>query len=321
MKAFPDTSKTEHERQVGIFGWLFGGRSPHFAEGLVLLLLAIVLAQMLFADDAGDIILILIVFSLSTLIGAYLIHSVRHEAALRKETQELDRLKSEFIYLATHQIRSPLTAIRGYLSMVLRGDYGDVPDEIEKPLRASFHSTADMVDTVEYFLDITRIERGTMHYDKDVFDMKQLTQEAAEQTQAMVSEAGLTFHVDIDEDQQYFVYGDYSKIKQVVINLIENAVYYTSQGSVTIHLWRYDHTVRIEVADTGFGLSPEDQEKIFTKFGRVAGSEKQNVFGAGLGLYIGRQVIGDHHGVLGVDSDGRGKGSTFYIELPEVREH
>lgn len=300
------------------------------AETLVLIALLLVVAQTLIVDESVELIFNIAVFSVTTFIGAFLVHVVRSERKQRHESEkladylreanqklhDLDRLKSEFIYLATHQMRTPLTAIRGYVSMILEGDYGDVPDHVRKPLRTVEQSSADMVETIEYFLDVTRIEKGQLDYEKEVFDISEIVRDASDQMDSVIATSGLAFHVDIDDGQEYPVYGDRGKLKQVLINLLDNAVHYTKEGSVTIHLWRYDGVVRIEVQDTGMGLSEDDKERIFTKFGRAQGSEKYNTFGAGLGLYIAQEIVEDHNGTINVESEGKGKGSTFFLELP-----
>ena len=306
--------------------------SASIAELLVLILLLIIISQTLFLSQLEDVILSVSTFSIAALIGAFLVYSVRREASSRRESDQLarylrsankkltqlDRLKSEFIYIATHQMRTPLTAIRGYLSMIKEGDYGEVPDKLEKPINAASDSSKDMVDTIEYFLDVTRIERGKIDYDKKQFDMKSLIRHVSDQMGPVVGKAGLSFHVDIDQEKEYPVHGDYGKLKHVLINLIDNAVHYTEEGSVTVHLWRQEGQVKVEVEDTGIGLSDEDRERIFTKFGRAVGAEKQNVFGAGLGLYIAKHVVEGHNGEIEAFSKGRGFGSTFVVSLPHA---
>jgi signal transduction histidine kinase len=177
-----------------------------------------------------------------------------------------------------------------------------------------------MVETIEYFLDVTRIERGKVEYDMEHFDLKELVRAVAEQMEPTVTEAGLSFHQAIDENQTYPVYGDRAKLKQVIRNLIDNAVLYTEDGSVTLHLWRSADQVYVEVKDTGIGLSKEDKRRIFQKFGRANNAEKRNIFGAGLGLYIAKQILADHEGAVNASSPGRGKGSSFTMTLPVVEE-
>lgn len=301
------------------------------AEFLVIVILILVLLQTAFMSSFGDIVLNIVVFSLVSFTGAFLVYSVRREVSIREESQEfvnylreankklleLDKLKSEFIYLATHQIRTPLTSIRGYISMILEGDYGEVPDNLYKPLKTSLISSKEMVDTIEYFLNVTRIERGNITYDMKVFDMKTLVKHVSEQMKQVVDRSGLTFYVDIDEEKEYMVYGDPDKLRQVLTNIIDNSIHYTEQGSITVHLWKRDGVIRVEVKDTGIGLSEEDKDRIFTKFGRANDAEKRNVFGAGLGLYIAKEILREHNGRIDAVSEGRGKGSKFFVELKE----
>ncbi|MEX1027296.1 MAG: HAMP domain-containing sensor histidine kinase [Candidatus Paceibacterota bacterium] len=326
----PETDPTR-ERSL-LARWiakLFRFRLAIIAETMTLFLLLIIISQTLFLDHIEDVILTIVVFSLASLIGAFLVYSVRAQEAQRYESQklaeylrsankqllQLDRLKSEFIYLATHQIRTPLTAIRGYLSMILEGDFGRVPDGLEQPINTAFVSSKEMVDTIEYFLSVTRMERGELDYDMEAFDMRSLVSSTVNQMKPIIDRSGLTLHIDIDEHNDYTVYGDADKLRQVISNIIDNAIQYTRSGSISVHLWKYDGFVRLEVRDTGVGMNKDDQAQIFKKFGRADGAEKNNVFGAGLGLYIAYRIINDHNGRIYAKSDGRGKGSTFVVEL------
>lgn len=308
----------------------FKNYSALIAEGLVLLLLIIIISQTIFLNRIEDTILSIIIFSLTSLIGAFLIFSIRREKMLRKESErltahltksnntlsQLDQLKSEFIDVATHQLRTPLTAIRGYLSMILENNFGDVPDAIRKPVQLVNKTSENMVDTIEYFLDATRIEKNNITYNKKYIDAKEIIHEVYNATQSKVSDAHLVFLIDINTKNDFPIFADPKKIKQVIINLVENAIYYTNEGSITISLRRRRGFVYIEVKDTGIGLTANDYNKIFTKFGRTKSAEKQNVFGAGLGLYIAKHIINDHGGTITVRSKGKNSGSVFTVTFP-----
>ncbi|MEX0673103.1 MAG: HAMP domain-containing sensor histidine kinase [Candidatus Paceibacterota bacterium] len=311
---------------------IFQFRLTIIAETMTLFILLVIISQTLFLEHVEDVILTIIVFSFASFVGAFLVYSVRALDTQRDESvklaeylrnaniqlRQIDKMKSEFVYLATHQIRTPLTSIRGYLSMILEGDYGRVPERLESPIHMAFVSSKEMVDTIEYFLNVTRIERGQLDYDMELFDMRRLVESTANQMRPIIERAGLNMHLDIDEHNDYTVKGDADKLRQVITNLIDNGIQYTKEGSVSIHLWKYDEKVRIEVKDTGVGLSKKDKEHVFMKFGRADDAEKYNVFGVGLGLYISKRVISDHEGTLLASSLGRGKGTTFVVELKAI---
>ena len=238
--------------------------------------------------------------------------------------KELDKLKSEFLSLASHQIRNPLTAIKGYASLVIDGTYGEVSQSVREAVDRMYQSTQSLVVIVGDFLDISRIEQGTMKYDFTSFDIQKLAVQVTEEFRPNIMKAGLTIS-SVAGPGDYFVNADQGKIKQVIGNLIDNAIKYTPKGSIKVALSRYslsDGTsgrVRVTVSDTGVGIDKEVIPQLFAKFTRDKDAFKTNVSGTGLGLYLAKQMIQAHHGKIWAESDGRGKGSRFIIELDSIR--
>jgi len=230
--------------------------------------------------------------------------------------RELDMQKSEFISLASHQLRGPLTAIKGYASMILEGDFGKVPSQIKEATETIFKSTEALVIIVGDYLDISRIEQGKMKYDFTDFDLKELATSLITELTPTVQKSNLTIAFSADESSDYFVRGDKGKLKQVMSNLIDNATKYTNHGGINISLSRNKKdNIMIIIKDTGVGIAPEVLPKLFERFSRAPDASKSNIMGTGLGLYVARKMIEAHRGKIWVESEGKGNGSTFFIEL------
>ncbi len=238
--------------------------------------------------------------------------------------KELDKLKSEFLSLASHQIRNPLTAIKGYASLVLDGTYGEVSQSVREAVDRMYQSTQSLVVIVGDFLDISRIEQGTMKYDFTSFDIKKLAEQVVGEFKPNIMKAGLTIS-SLAGPGDYFINADQGKIKQVIGNLIDNAIKYTPHGSIKVALSRHslsDGTsgrVRVTVSDTGVGIDETVIPQLFAKFTRDKDAFKTNVSGTGLGLYLAKQMIQAHHGKIWAESDGKGKGSRLIFELDGIR--
>lgn len=243
----------------------------------------------------------------------------RQIADANNKLKELDQLKSEFLSLATHQIRAPLTAIKGYSSMLIEGDFGVLPQKAKDSVETIFKSSQNLINIVGDFLNISRIEQGRMVYEKSTFDIANLTKEVAKELEPNVKKAGLTLTLDIKEGVKAEVNADLGKIKQVIGNLIDNAIKYTVKGGINISISTDTEKVFIKIKDTGIGIDKEEIGKLFTKFTRAKDANKTNVIGTGLGLYIAKKMTEAHHGDIKIESEGLGHGTTFIIELPRVK--
>lgn len=303
-------------------------------ELLVFILwLFLIFRTMLETDNMRDLINNVSILLLSIVVGILIIRSVTKEIKLREKIEklaldleranvklkELDQLKSEFLSLATHQIRAPLTAIKGYTSMILEGDYGVVPQKAKDAVEIIMKSCQNLIKIVEDFLNISRIEQGRMVYDKEDFDVVDLVEEIVKELRPNAANAGLTLNLDVAEYLQSKVNADKNKIKQVIGNIIDNAIKYTPEGHIEISIFSDANTVKVAVKDSGVGLGPEDMNKLFRKFSRAKSANKNNVHSTGLGLYLAKKIIEAHHGDIKVDSLGKDKGTTFTVELPLER--
>ena len=232
--------------------------------------------------------------------------------------QSVDKLKTEFLSLASHQLRSPLTAIKGYTSMLLEGSFGAISDNQKEAIDRVFQSSSHLAKVVEDLLNVSKIEQGGLKFEMAPFDFEKVAQDLSTDLSITAQKKGLDLKY-VSDGKPHTVMGDMEKIRQVVLNIIDNAIKYTEKGSVTVAV-KHDDIRNIDiltVTDTGMGISPEEKEVLFQKFSRGEGG-KTNTSGSGLGLYLAKQIAEAHGGHVGIDSPGVGKGSTFTIELKSV---
>lgn len=307
---------------------------------LVFILSLAVFLETIFSTDISLIIFRSGLFLLVLSIGILLIKSVMREVEIREKIEklatdlkksndnlayannrlkELDQLKSEFVSLATHQIRAPLTTVKGYVSMIQEGDYGQISDEVRKALDIVFQSTNNLVTIVGDFLDVSRIEQGRMKYDLKNFDLKEIVDEVVTEYKPNVEKKGLSMQYHAEDGKKYMVYADPGKIKQIVGNVIDNSIKYTPAGNISLDLSQKDENFLIKVADTGVGIPPQTIPKLFQKFTRAENANDTNILGTGLGLYVAKQMVEALHGRIWAESAGEGKGSQFYIELTALK--
>ncbi len=231
--------------------------------------------------------------------------------------QELEKMKLDFVSLAAHELRTPLTAIRGYLSVI----YSEIKSMLNEEQMTFFQrvetSTNQLQFLIENLLDVSRIERGAFSVTLGSIDLALLTQEVTEQLKEEAKVKHLTLHFIPPEGPLPAVSADKMRIREVLNNLIANAIHYTDKGGITIRIERLGNEVITHIADTGVGIRQEEIEHLFTKFFRVKGTLIQGTKGTGLGLYISKSIIEQHHGKLWVNSE-YGRGSVFSFSLPIV---
>lgn len=234
-----------------------------------------------------------------------------------KQLKKLDEAKSEFISIASHQLRTPLTAIKGYGSMLLEGDFGEIKDSKHKDaIEKMFISNNRLISLVENLLNISRIESGRLRFDFKDQQLEALVEDVFNNFQQSAKNAGLFLKLKKLGKPLSPVYMDDEKIRQVVLNFIDNAIKYTRKGGIVVHLYEEDKQVFCKVEDTGMGVNKEDQKKLFQKFARGKDAFLVNTEGSGLGLYVAQMMIASHKGNIWVESEGMGKGSNFCFSLP-----
>jgi signal transduction histidine kinase len=229
--------------------------------------------------------------------------------------RQLDKIKDEFIGMASHQLRTPLTSVKGYISMVLEGDAGKISSSQRQLLTEAFNSSERMVHLIGDFLNVSRLQAGKFLIDKRPVDLSKIVEQEVDslQSYALARKMDLIYHIpknfpiiDLDE----------SKIRQVVMNFVDNALYYSKSYSPTnINLSVVDDNAVLIVKDFGIGVPQDEQAKLFTKFYRASNARKARPDGTGVGLYLAKKIIIAHGGKMIFQST-EGKGSTFGFSLP-----
>ncbi|MCI0578563.1 MAG: response regulator [Chloroflexi bacterium] len=230
---------------------------------------------------------------------------------------EIDRMKSDFVSIASHELRTPLTSIKGYIDLVLQGSAGQVNQQQASFLQIAKNNTDRLHELVRDLLDLSRIESGKIELEVQLVSMADLITTAASVVQKQFEERGLTLSLNVPPDLPR-VFGDPNRITQILINLFSNAYKYTPSGGAVVRARVIKKTLEVDITDTGLGISPEDQQKLFTRFFRADDPAVRQQAGTGLGLNITRSLIEMHGGEIWLKSK-LGEGTTvgFTLPLPE----
>lgn len=265
----------------------------------------------------------IIIFGGVSFLGVLLVRSILREVRYREQLQVayeglkvLDTAKSEFISMASHQLRTPLSAIKGYISMAIEGSYGRVADKLGAKLHNVFVSTERLIKIVNNLLSVSRIEMGKLETEKKPIDIAELVESCCEELRIEAEKKGLELIFEKPQVALPKIVIDELKIRQVVLNLVDNAIRYTQKGEIRVGLRKIDSTIQISVKDTGAGLTEKEKKDIFKGFFRGSAGINYFVEGAGLGLYVAKKFLELHHGRTWAESEGKEKGSVFYVELP-----
>ncbi len=235
--------------------------------------------------------------------------------ASNAQLQKLDEAKDEFISMASHQLRTPLTSIKGYISMLVEGDVGAVTKEQKHLLEEAFISSERMVRLIGDFLNVSRLQTGKFVIEKKPVNLAALVASEIEALESNASTRNLKF---VYKRPTHFpeLMIDENKFQQVIMNFADNAIYYSKEGSkITVGLREVDGKVEFTVKDTGIGVPAEQQEQLFSKFFRATNARQQRPDGTGVGLFLAKKVIDAHGGSIVFESK-EGKGSTFGFRLP-----
>lgn len=239
---------------------------------------------------------------------------------LKRQQRELERLnvaKDEFISLASHQLRTPVTVIKQLLGMLLEGVYGDVPDDIKKVVDKAYTSNERQLHIVNSLLRTAQIDAGRVVIRKLAVDLNQMIRLIGEEYHDISKARQHRLHTETAHREPLIVPVDVENLRMAVSNLMDNALKYTPDGGeIKLGVRRTAGRVEIFVSDNGVGIEPADVVKLFGKFVRIPNAMSQQVGGSGLGLYWVRKVVELHDGRVEVESQA-GAGTTFTIVLPD----
>lgn len=298
-------------------------------QALVAVISIILFSKIFVAQSIGAKILDFGLFLVVLAVGIILIRSVRREIEQREQVaalaqslekanlrlKELDQQKTEFLSIASHQLRTPLSIIKGYIELIGDGVYGKMPAKVSPVLSDMNESNERLVKLVDEFLDITRIEQERTKFDFQVSDiyetiesvMKELSQKAKTKGLVVKAPEKITLpELAMDEE----------KIRHVVFNFVDNAIKYSEKGTVRVEVNQENKGINLRVKDQGFGFGKEDEANFFQKFYRGKNVVGTNVNGTGLGIYVCKKFIEAHGGHVWATSPGLGKGSEFGFWIP-----
>ncbi|KPJ55042.1 hypothetical protein AMJ47_01990 [Parcubacteria bacterium DG_72] len=239
------------------------------------------------------------------------------EKRARKELARLGEVKNQFIMASQHHLRTPLTSMRGYIDLVLTGSYGKVPGKIKQALIKFEISIKRLNKVINEFLDITQFQLGKEVVTlKEGVDLKPIFKEIQEELSYEAKARGIKLEFEVPKDIPK-IRADLENLKIAMFNVVDNAIKYTQKGKVFVTVSTTDSKVLIAVKDTGVGITKEHQRELFNRlFERSQDAMKVHGTGKGIGLFITAHIVKAHKGRIWAKSGGRGKGSTFFIELP-----
>ncbi len=282
-----------------------------FAGLFTFFLCVVSLIELVLADTLEQLLLRVLVFVLTLVIGIQLVKNI-FEIELANEQ------KSELMSFATHEIRTPITVMRGYATMLLDEDRGPISSEVKDLLQKIMISGNDVITLLAQYLDKSKIELGQIEYISSKFDLTQLVNEILSTFQINAEQRGLLLTKVVTTTRKHMIYADQAKIKEVIVNIIDNSIKYTPEGSIDVSIKSEKGYVTVKVSDTGVGINKETIPFLFKEFSR-ADLQKVNILGTGIGLYLAKKFTEGHKGKIWAESEGEGKGAQFYIMFPEVK--
>ena len=238
-----------------------------------------------------------------------------HLRAVNRHLRDLDKIKDEFISVASHQLRTPLASIKGYVSMLLEGDGGPLTPIQREFLAYAFGSSQRMVSLISDLLNLSRIAAGKFAVERVPVNLEKLVNEEVQQQQPQAHVRKLKLAYTPPTEPLPMINLDESKTREVVMNFIDNAIYYTKSGSVQVKLSRQGDRAELRVEDTGIGVPRAARTQLFSKFFRAPNAQAMRPDGTGLGLFLAKRVVEDQGGTIIFESV-EDKGSCFGFSMP-----
>lgn len=219
---------------------------------------------------------------------------------------------TDFVSLASHQLRTPLTIMKGYLSMILEGQLGELKQEkIKAALSAVYQANERLIRLTDNFLEVAQLEDNTIHLNYESFDFPSIINETVTEIKPKADAKGLALTVALSKNK-FLIKADELMLRQVILNLLDNAIKYTTKGGVTLNVELKAKLLKVSVIDTGLGVNQAELEGLFDKFERRSKSQE----GFGLGLYVNRLIIEAHKGKIWAETHGENFGFKVSFEIP-----
>ncbi len=240
---------------------------------------------------------------------------------VNERLKEVDKLKDEFVSLASHELRTPMTIIRSYLWFILNDKEVQIPEKSTLYLQRAYKTTTELIGMVNDMLNVSRIESGRLTINISRINIASFLKDLSAELDPEAKELGINLSLTNTLPDKTEVLADPERLKQILINLLGNAFKFTPKsGTITVNSTESNGMVLVSVKDSGSGISGEDLPKLFQKFGLVENDEvkKQNRQGTGLGLYISKSLVELQGGKIWAESPGKDKGTTFYFTLKKA---
>ena len=296
-------------------------------QALVLSLIALIASLLFVVESFQAVIITVITLILVIILGYALVRSIKKEIQQKEELAKLNtdlgnliKQRESLVHLVTHKVKGAFTRSKYIFAGMLDGTFGDANPEIKKRAQQGLESDDGGIQTVDLVLNAANLQKGTVKYEMKPIDFKELILKTLADKKVQAEAKGLQMESGI-EGGVYNVLGDVFWLKEAVNNLIDNAIKYTPKGKVVIYLHDGNGKVVFSVKDSGMGITDEDKKVLFTEGGRGKDSVHVNVDSTGYGLYTVKLVIEAHGGRVWAESEGQGKGSTFFIELSAISEN
>jgi signal transduction histidine kinase len=231
-----------------------------------------------------------------------------------EKLKQLDQMKDDFISVASHELRTPLTAIKSYAAMMAKDFQGKIPEKIKKRMDIINFSIQRLEQLINDLLNVSRLEQGKLDFQLSPVNTDEIITEIINQLRVTAEQKQLQLNYNARPDLQS-AQSHPDRLREVLLNLIGNAIKYTKQGQVQITQKQENNKLYILIQDTGIGISPEDREKLFQKFSRIRNEQTQDISGTGLGLWITKTIVEKMQGKIYLDSV-IGQGTVVTVILP-----
>src|SRR3989339_266718 len=298
-------------------------------EGALLVMNTLFIFRFIVSRDIWELVLNIIILLGSLALSYVLIRSVQKEIQRREEVtqlaqsleqanlrlKELDQQKTEFLSIASHQLRTPLSITKGYIELIQDGAYGKIGAKLNSILNDMDTSNERLVKLIDEFLDVTRIEQGRTKFVFEKKDIKDVVESVVKELHPKAEQKQMSIKTSLNTNKTVITF-DEEKIRHVVFNFVDNAIKYSEKGVIQVVVEEENGGLSVKVQDTGIGFDKVDGANFFQKFYRGENVKGTNVTGTGLGIYVCRKFVENHNGRVWATSTGLGKGSEFGFWIP-----
>ncbi len=233
------------------------------------------------------------------------------------ERKRLEKMRDQFISTVTHELRTPLISIKGYVDLTLSAEPGQISKEVESDLQVVKRNTDRLLSLVSDLLDVQRMQAGRLQLNSQPTDLKKVTDSCIREIKPLLTDRRLNLRVIVPEGE-LLIQGDEVRLAQILVNLLSNAAKYSPEGGeVNLRVEEEDETVKVSISDNGIGVRKEDLPRVFEPFAAI--QKPSYIKGTGLGLSVSKALVEAHGGKIWAESQGEGKGATFTFTLPKPK--